>query len=187
MIPFLQRLRHEKGDCLQFALASLLELDPSEVPEFHSIDDETWWKNLQDWLNDKHGKQLILIALPDNMPWFMVPHDVECLVIGFTKGNILHACCGRCEREEFVVTHDPLTGEAPAIIGIEYLGFLVPRKCAKSKGNFLVQFTYGGGHGEGAIVHGNVGLYETREEADRVAMDTYGGSVVELFQGKKMR
>lgn len=126
MIPKLQSVLSERGDCLAACLSSLLEIPLEDVPRFHELDDAEWWLDMQAWLSSL-GYQFVLVALPENMPWFSLYDSVECMMIGKTANGVLHAVCGECRGEQFLCTFDPLTGEKPRIESIDFVGFLIPR------------------------------------------------------------
>jgi len=60
MKEFMQSIPHkpaegQQGDCFRAALASLLEIDPSDVPHFFEIDmdaDDSW-ENVKEWLKSR--------------------------------------------------------------------------------------------------------------------------------------
>lgn len=57
MIPIAQDIFHNdpqgrKGNCLQAAIASIVERPLSEVPHFAAIEDDTWWDQTCKFLND---------------------------------------------------------------------------------------------------------------------------------------
>lgn len=55
MIKVYQTKYGDTGNCMAACLASIFELDVSQIPDFFSgdgySDHESWWKNLNLWLN----------------------------------------------------------------------------------------------------------------------------------------
>lgn len=135
MTPKLQTRKEPNGDCLRAAIATLLDLPIEQVPDwikraFHLMMNEQYATDaMHDWLNDNYNLQLIEIELPANMPWYIVPHGVYCILFGETKNGFKHATVGICHLYEFLMIHNPWP-EAE-ILSVSSVGFLVPRDPGK--------------------------------------------------------
>ena len=86
----------QNGNCLAAALASLLELDISEVPEFEDMEGDSWWFKLIDWLHSI-GFHLVV--------WDQEIHYPGFYIVGGTspRGDFLHSVI----YENGKLVHDP--------------------------------------------------------------------------------
>lgn len=56
------------GDCMRTAVASLLDLDPAEVPHFAEYGDDDWWDEMRTWAR-RRGGEWIYLPLPIPEDW----------------------------------------------------------------------------------------------------------------------
>lgn len=93
MIPVMQTVFGETGNCFSACLASVLEIELSEVPNFFEgidpKDNKAWWSALRSWLNplnlDVMSVGITLNALEEYKNAYL-------LVGGSSpRGNFLHA------------------------------------------------------------------------------------------------
>lgn len=87
-----------RGNCLQAAIASLLELPLDEVPHAVLGTDEAWWPDLQHW--SRTTVAMDLVALP---PGGWTPCGYH-LITGRTRGGRLYHATVGCNGQ---IVHDP--------------------------------------------------------------------------------
>lgn len=125
----LQRRLTEDGDCLTACIASILEYDYDEVPDFALKADFEWWQGVQQWLGMR-GFQMLRIQLNGNTPWFPMEFSPVCICVGPNKSNRQHATVGfpeaggLGENLKVVQIWDPAEGNG--VESVDDLIFLVP-------------------------------------------------------------
>jgi hypothetical protein len=117
-----------KGNCFQAAVASILELNLSDVPDFvneYKIRESQWWEEYNKWLS-KYELSAICITYGD---WITeLYRDTFLLVTGPSKANgVMHSVvyCGGA------LCHDPHKGWNG--VKPKYVDLLIPRDPAKCK------------------------------------------------------
>lgn len=123
MKPIEQEDPTPNGDCLRCCVASILELDRNEVPDFCKVDGD-WWIEIQNFLAEK-GLFFLSIVLHRQTPWFSLPHHPWAIFIGKSKSGVTHAVVGKCRGDEFVVIHDPHPNKT-GIDKVDNICFVVP-------------------------------------------------------------
>jgi len=89
-----------KGNCLQAALASVLELPLDEVPHSVVWPDEEWFERLNAWLSQRLGLVLISVSAEG----WKIPESIFHIISGSTPGTgVAHAVVGRGGQ----IVHDP--------------------------------------------------------------------------------
>jgi hypothetical protein len=85
MTPVKQNLfgKHT-GNCLQAALATVLDLPLWKVPHFSNWSVSNWWFQLDSWVNEELDKHLVCSECPDQRQW--------CVAVGRSpRGPYPHA------------------------------------------------------------------------------------------------
>lgn len=105
----------EGGNCFSAVLASLLELELSEVPHFYAYVDETpshdkWWM-ITDWLRERHHG-IIAFDIENNPEHAIRTIGPYVTVIGSGISprfpGVMHAVIGFLDKEgKWTTTHDP--------------------------------------------------------------------------------
>ena len=103
------------GNCFQASVASLLELELEEVPDFANEDHDNWWKNFSEWI-EKRGLSLASSLVNDKL------YPVTCIIEGYCLLGVVsktdksyrhsvigHATCSQ-NRIKFKIVHDPYPG-----------------------------------------------------------------------------
>jgi len=88
------------GNCLQAAIASLLELPMAQVPHAVLLADDVWWESLQAWSRRTIGMDLVAFPACDLTRW--TPESYH-LITGKSPRGVEHATVGLRGR----VVHDP--------------------------------------------------------------------------------
>jgi len=102
MKPVYQTLFGEPhGNCLQAAVASMLDLELNEVPNFMEADGDAWFDALTDFLSE-HG----LYALRLNAAPHCVPHGYHLMSGPSPRGPFWHELVGYRGK----AVHDPYPG-----------------------------------------------------------------------------
>ena len=86
------------GNCLQAAIASLLELPLEEVPHATVRPDDVWWIELQEWSRRRFGMDLIAFVPGDTYK----PSGYH-LITGKSVRGVEHATVGL----NGAIVHDP--------------------------------------------------------------------------------
>lgn len=91
-----------RGNCLAACVASILDLDISEVPNFRLSPDA--WESMQEWLSLR-GLCAVRVSLGSIV---RAKPGLSCIVTGNSPRNpVLHAVVGRWDGESAVIIHDP--------------------------------------------------------------------------------
>lgn len=148
MKPQSQLRKTENGDCLRAVIASLLDFDINEVPDFTAApDDETskfpvWYIELQHWLR-KQGLFFLEMRIRGKIPlstigekeqeskevfspWNPLPWPALAMFAGPTHSGNHHIVIGTCEDDGFIVQFDPLGKNLNRLADIHSLCFIVP-------------------------------------------------------------
>lgn len=119
------------------ALASLLEIELDDMPHFSlEKDDEEWWKKIQGWLFE-HGYQLLRVEMVPQQPWYLMPAEPLCIIVGRTAKGTPHACVGYAENKPMSeglickIIHDP--ADRDGVESVDALMFLVPVNPVRQK------------------------------------------------------
>lgn len=120
----------ETGDCLSACIASLLGLDLDLVPDFGLEErDDKWWISVQKWL-EQYNFQLLRWELTSRTPWYAMPGNPMCILVGSTDAGIKHAVVGYPKDPglgqdvTFEQVHDP--ADSNGIASVDALMFLIP-------------------------------------------------------------
>lgn len=131
MIPVLQV---DQQGCMRAAIASLLERQLFDIPDFNKHDDQQKaWKAMQDWLKGR-GYFFLEVQLPKDVPWLPVPFPAYCLLFGESPDHpgTKHCVVGVCQGADIMQIHDPSPSQNGLANGlVEAIGFLVPRDPSK--------------------------------------------------------
>lgn len=107
------------GNCMQTAVASLLDLPLEEVPHFVALPENQWWSAFLDWVG-KRGLRLEMYAprFPTlaeyaggtliTGPLSMVPKDKIVLALGMAERGFEHVVL----YQDGKLVHDPHPSEA---------------------------------------------------------------------------
>lgn len=91
-----------RGNCLAACVASLLNLNISDVPNFRLFDDQ--WGKLQEWLG---ARGMVAIRFPASTEIVMMP-PTHCILTGNSPRNpVLHAVIGKWIYGDLEIVHDP--------------------------------------------------------------------------------
>lgn len=98
----------EPGNCVSACVASLLELDTADVPNF--IVHLDWFRRMQSWLNER-GYGVVMVDWPPVVYAGQFP-KMPVIVSGWGPRGLRHSCVGRIEWDEechpnVQVLHDP--------------------------------------------------------------------------------
>lgn len=101
-----------RGNCIAASIASVLELPINQVPNFVADPTDDWWAELQRWLLERTGCQLL--ALPADVARREVQHTwpgTWCLLSYSNGAGVVHACVGRVSAAyEIELMHNPWPG-----------------------------------------------------------------------------
>lgn len=118
----------KRGNCMQAAFASLLELPLDVVPHFVAHDD--WRRTTDDWLA-LHGLWYLPVSVED-MRGLCWPRRVDALLLvsgDSPRGPWSHICVGKLALQDgewqAVVVHDPHPSRA-GLLKINYWDFVLP-------------------------------------------------------------
>lgn len=136
MVPVHQTIfGNKRGNCLQACVASILELDLDEVPNFVEAQNGEWWKALNDFLLGYGIQPVILDANPksledDVIPW--KPKGLHILSGKSPRGDFLHATVYQAEK----MIHDPHPDRTGVMSEVDWILFipLDPAKNGKLEG-----------------------------------------------------
>jgi hypothetical protein len=87
----------QEGNCLQAAIASVLEVPLDTVPHFALEPEHTWWQSMNSWMQARHG--LAVICVVDGWDAPKVYH----LITGLSPRGVEHATVGYAGE----IVHDP--------------------------------------------------------------------------------
>lgn len=111
------------GNCNQAALASLLELDIEEVPDFCNDDADAWYHQMQVWLIDRGKMDVVYEAAADGgIDWVvqsLIDTGAYYLTSGPNPDGITHVVI--CQKGKMVWDPNP---KRRGITKIEYFFFL---------------------------------------------------------------
>jgi hypothetical protein len=101
----------DRGNCFQAAIASMLELDLDDVPNFVQDDEDgkgNWWTRTQEWLG---ARGLWLADLPSHNWKYVAPPDALTFVTGPSPrdptGKMKHIVLWRGRGVDGSLVHDP--------------------------------------------------------------------------------
>ncbi len=92
------RFGGKEGNCMQAAIASILEVPMTEVPHFMLYDTDDWWEKYEDWTK-QFGLQPI--GIDPNGVW--KPKGWHLIIGGSPRGEFDHVVVGFAG----VAVHDP--------------------------------------------------------------------------------
>lgn len=98
----------EAGDCMRAAIATLLQVDPSEFTNWMSIESDDWAEVMRSEVA-AHGKHLYAF-LAESVA--ALDPDTECVLTGLTPGGLSHCVVGTTGGQ---LLWDPLGGD----VGLE--------------------------------------------------------------------
>jgi hypothetical protein len=128
MTPVTQtRVGEKVGNCFAACLASILNLEMADIPEF-STDEDLWLNDIQEFLAT-HG--LYYVQLPPEEPTLLAAFEHGTLfhtIEGTSPRGGQHACVG--ENGELVWDPHPDDGTGHGLVHVECFGLLCAR-CAK--------------------------------------------------------
>lgn len=123
------------GDCFRACLASILEADHEEIPDFCKWQGD-WHSLMNDWFA-KRGLCILTVQIVDGMPWNPLPGNPWAIFVGKTPSGVLHAVVGRCEGPDFAIVHDPHPNQG-GIDLVESVTFIVPLDPAVFKAQLVL-------------------------------------------------
>lgn len=118
----------DKGNCFAACVASLLELNIDDVPNFVFLEPD-WIKATQEWLA---GRGLGMLALFTHEAGYFgnlypLPAGLLCIIGGKSpRGDFGHAVVARAHAWKFDVIHDPHPSRAGLAGEPERVYFLIP-------------------------------------------------------------
>jgi hypothetical protein len=125
MTPVTQtRVGEEVGNCFAACLASILDLEMADIPEF-STDEDLWLHDVQQWLATR-GLYYVQMAPTD--PGLQSAFENGTLyhtIEGTSPRGGQHACVG--ENGEIVWDPHPNDGTGHGLVGVECFGLLCAR------------------------------------------------------------
>lgn len=103
MIPVTQDIFYDdpqgrKGNCFQAAIASIVEKPLNEVPHFAAIEDDTWWDQTCEFLEENGYK--LFDCSPEELPHVK---DNFVLVVGKSPRGVNHSVIYKNGK----LAHDP--------------------------------------------------------------------------------
>lgn len=101
MKPVKQNKFGKQGNCMQAAIASILELPLEWAPEYGM--DEGWFMKLNEWLKPL---SLAYVEVETGSP-ICAPPGVWCILVGPSHRDLMHACVGQVGDGFLKVNHDP--------------------------------------------------------------------------------
>lgn len=128
MIPVDQTdITFESGNCFSAVVASLLEIDLTEVPTFFfaSMDAKESWSNFNDWISERGFTAFELFTEQDGA-W--TPNQGQwCWLVGPSPRDAArkHSVVGRWNSGDYEVVHDPHPSKK-GLPEFDTAGFLVP-------------------------------------------------------------
>lgn len=123
MKPIFQRDQTIEGDCLAACIASLMEVELDEIPDFTKYEDD-WFNGMQLWF-EKRGLCVLNIALPATQPWYAMPGNPWAIFVGLSEAGVPHSVVGRCEGDRFAIVHDPHPNQR-GVDKVDSVIFIVP-------------------------------------------------------------
>ena len=92
----------DDGNCFAACLASILELELDQVPDYDGRTDSGWWRKYNIWLTKEFGLSMCHIARGDGS-WFIDDCNTFHLCSGLSPRGLEHSCVGKNGR----IVHDP--------------------------------------------------------------------------------
>ena len=95
--------------CFQAAVASVLELSISEVPDFCApgFNGRDWWGGFLSWSRGK-GLLPVEFRLRDSQPCFAeLPDGLFCILSGKSPRGVNHSVVAKTRMNTFEIVHDP--------------------------------------------------------------------------------
>lgn len=131
----------QRGNCMQAAVASMLELPLNEVPHF-ADDPGEWWTNMQEWFREMLGCVLISVKAENiqSVAPYMRP-GVFCFISGISPRGLDHSIVGQLRQVglnqwEILAVHDPHPSQSGLTEIMEYRFLVVvdPSKSLAKRG-----------------------------------------------------
>lgn len=132
MIPVMQTIIDpNSGNCLTAAVASILELDIAEVPNFAAIHGDQCYDAMNEWL-EARGLRVLEIAFCDYETFCKANFETigdYCIITGpSTIPNRSHAVVGQVMKGYTIeIVHNPLPGGLKMAPGWRRVTFIVPQ------------------------------------------------------------
>ncbi len=114
MKPVDQQVLHDPdnglyGDCQRACIASLLDLEPADVPHFHETDNPaTFWRSMNSFLAERGLFHLTTGAVDFDQGHFLDSADCYHMIYGRTERGTLHAVVALNGE----IVHDPHPSKA---------------------------------------------------------------------------
>lgn len=124
-----QSRKGPQGNCLQAAIASILELQLHEVPDFALMKDDPqckypiWWLEMQSFLKVR-GFCFVEMVLTEKTPLMPMPWSPLVLMFGKTDAGVRHCIVGTIEDFDMIPVWNPDGGAQ--LTGVISLGLIVP-------------------------------------------------------------
>jgi len=102
---FQTRYGEGKGNCFQAALASVLELELEEVPDFVNVYQDDWFKEVERWLYKKFRAVYVFVTYEDFLENFadLRASGTYYIQVGPNQNDVMH--CVVAQHGEMV--HNP--------------------------------------------------------------------------------
>lgn len=133
MKPVMQKVYNsQRGDCFSACVASILELQLDDVPNFHDFDDKDFSDALDEWFNDRG-----MVYLEFDLTIGDATEFISQLDMVYTIGTI-RSPRARAIRHAVVckggkIIHDPHPNQDGYNCELELLGFILPMNPANIK------------------------------------------------------
>lgn len=109
-----QHQRHltpENGDCFAACVATILDVDLADTPNFCSLGRD-WWQKFQEWLRNRNlGAVAVDLSPGDRAVMWPLPLGVPVILTGPSRrSDGLHSVVGTTHDEGFEYVFDPNPG-----------------------------------------------------------------------------
>ena len=113
------------GNCFSTCIASILEMDLADVPNFCL--DPDWYRETTKWLNAR-GYTLFEIKITADTEWFHAAHDGPFVIVSgqSPRGEHKHSIVGQLGFGEIRYVHDPHPAGGWIVMDPEYIGLIIP-------------------------------------------------------------
>ncbi len=128
MKPVMQTKFGDEGNCFNASLASILELDLDQIPNYDGRTDSGWWRKYNIWLTKEFGLSMVHLSAKGCKSWFIDECNTFCLCSGKSARGLEHSCVGIGGK----IVHDPHPSDA-GLLEIKDVILFVANKPWESK------------------------------------------------------